>query len=460
MLSPGDAVLAGVSGGPDSVALIHILNRLAGEFRISIGVAHLDHGLRGEASRRDARYVAELAEGLGIPCFSARRDVAGYQRTQRLSLEEAARQVRYEFFETTADRRGFDKIALGHHADDNAELVLMHLLRGSGPLGISGIPPVRDCRFVRPLIDLERRQIIDYLSEIGADYVTDASNADMRYERNRIRGHLIPLLREKYNPDVSRTLNRLAEILRAEEAWLAPIVTDLLERCCIAEGPDRITLSLPALRELAPAARRRVLRAAVKRVKGDLRRIGLAHIDRLCREIPGGACRGNRTLHLPDRIQAMRTRSEIVIVQAARPLRAERLPPDTPAFEYRVDGPMELWIQPIGRRLRFSVMPAGDADHWKDAPPDMAFMDVAALRFPLRVRNVLPGDRFTPLGLQGTQKLKSFFINNKVPAAERRRCPLVLSGDAIVWVAGHRIADPVKVTGTSKNLLKVELLLA
>ena len=294
MFTPGDNILAGVSGGPDSVALVHILVRLAERFSLSIGIAHLNHCLRGRESDRDARFVAELAKRMRLPCYSARKDVERGRQARKLSPEEAARRARYEFFEETAARHRFDKIALGHHADDNAELVLMYLLRGSGPVGISGIPPMRDGRYVRPMMDLNRRRIIEFLSENSISYITDSSNTDTRYLRNRIRHQLIPLLRNDYNPDISGTLNRLADILRAEESWLAATVRELFDRCLLAEDPDRVILSVPELRKMAAAPRRRVIRMAILRVKGNLRRIGLVHVDRLAMEILDGGSRGRQ----------------------------------------------------------------------------------------------------------------------------------------------------------------------
>ncbi|WP_373501567.1 tRNA lysidine(34) synthetase TilS [Desulfococcus sp.] len=461
MLIPGDAVLAGVSGGPDSVALVHVLIRLADRFSLSMGIAHLNHCLRGEESDRDAQFVADLSRALGLPFYAGRKDIDRFRRESKLSPEEAARRARYEFFEETAVRHRFDKIALGHHADDNAELVLMNLLRGAGPVGISGIPPARDGRYVRPLLDLTRRRITEFLKENGIPFVTDSSNTDMRYTRNRIRHRLIPLLQNEYNPDIVRTLNRLAGILRAEEAWLDPVVRDLFDRCVVADGPDHVVLSVPELRRMTDAPRRRVMRQAIMQVKGSLRRIGLHHIDRLALGLPDEASGSAETIHLPCRICAIRTGREIRIVRKERPLRQACAVLAEPAFHYQVPGPMELRVAEIGRRLRFSAVEAEKAGDWANARPDTAFLDMAKLRFPLVVRNVRNGDRFAPLGLRGTQKMKTFFINSKVPVEARRRCPVLVSGDDdIIWVAGHRIAESVKVTASSEILLKVQLLLA
>ncbi|WP_428153114.1 tRNA lysidine(34) synthetase TilS [Desulfococcus sp.] len=466
MLTPGDVVLVGVSGGPDSVALLHVLVRIAERLSFSIGVAHLNHGLRGGASDGDARFVAEIADALHLPCHSARREVAAYRRTRKLSPEEAARSARYEFFEDTAVSHGYNKIALGHHADDNAELVMMYLLRGSGPAGIAGIPPVRDGRYVRPMSNVSRRQIIAFLSKNGIGYRIDGSNADVRFTRNRIRHRLIPMLQKDYNPRISHTLNRLADILRAEEEWLDPLVREMFERCRLKGSVDSVVLSVPELDRIGLAPRRRIIRMAISRIKGDLRRIELAHIDRVSVEMLAVSSVRTKTIHLPDRIRVTRTDAALCICRESVPLRRMSLSSSPPDYDYQVADvpthwkPTELRIAEIGGRLQFSMASVEDVDGWRKTSPDTAFFDMAAIHFPLTVRNFRPGDRFTPLGFSGTQKLKAFFINNKIPVALRRQCPLLLSDEKIIWVVGHRIAEKAKVVASSKNLLKVQLLLA
>ena len=195
MVQNGDAVLVAVSGGADSVALVYILLELAPQYSFRMAIAHLNHCLREKESDRDEAFVASLAKKLELPFYIGREDVLRYQKRHRLSLEDAARQVRYRFYDSIAAKYGYGKIALGHHADDNAELVLMNLLRGSGPLGLSGIPPVRDNRIVRPLINLRRSEIMDYAAVKKLDYVTDSSNWNLKFHRNKIRARLIPQLK-------------------------------------------------------------------------------------------------------------------------------------------------------------------------------------------------------------------------------------------------------------------------
>ncbi|MBU1163704.1 MAG: tRNA lysidine(34) synthetase TilS, partial [Proteobacteria bacterium] len=192
MIEPGDSVIVGVSGGPDSVALLHIILSLAQQFSLRVGVAHLNHSLRQKDSDDDAEFVESLARKFDLPCYIKKEDVSKYRHEKKLSLEEAARIVRYRFFESVAEKYMFNKIALGHNAEDNAELVIMRLLRGSGPLGISGIPPVRNGKIIRPLIKLTKSELLEFLAVNELKFVLDKSNNDQRYLRNRIRHHLIP----------------------------------------------------------------------------------------------------------------------------------------------------------------------------------------------------------------------------------------------------------------------------
>jgi tRNA(Ile)-lysidine synthase len=266
MVVSGTAVLVGVSGGPDSVALLHILQHLTCEYGLRLAVAHLNHGLRKEADD-EAEFVATLSAGLGLACFIKKEDVSHYRHRHRLSLEEAARIRRYAFYDDIAARHHFDKIALGHQADDNAELVLMFMIRGSGPVGFAGIPPVRAGRIIRPLIRLPRRDILDYLKTVGLAYVTDHSNRDMRFMRNRIRSHLVPLLRRSYNPKISAALNRLADIQREEQDWIEGIVDTLYRDVRLTDDANRLHLSITQLMRQPKAAQRRIIRKAIGRHK-------------------------------------------------------------------------------------------------------------------------------------------------------------------------------------------------
>lgn len=464
MLRVKDSVLVGVSGGPDSVALVHMLHDLSSALSLRLGVAHLNHALRGQDADNDADFVSSLAGKLDLPFYLKKEDIGAYAQKERLSLEEAARLVRYAFYDEIACKHHYNKIALGHHADDNAESILMFILKGTGPAGMAGIAPVREGRIIRPLIRLTRRQIMRYLDAKHLPHVTDSSNLDPNFMRNRIRNQLIPVLQSAYNPGIIQTLNRFGEIFRSEEEWLTNLLVPLYESVVTHTGKNSVRLSLKGLRGLHEAARRRVIRKAIAAAKGDLRRISFAHVASATRLLRAD-CKG-RSLDFPDRIRLQKIGDELVIVQEIKDLRkisakTSRMQPE--ALRYRIrepgDAPETVHIEKAGL-LRLTAMSAENLPELHKTGQRVAFFDMNKLQFPLLLRNFKPGDRFTPLGIKGSQKVKKFFIDHKIPRDQRQRCLILLSGDRIAWVVGHRIGEPFKIEPATRRVLKVELQLA
>ena len=461
MLKEKDSVVVGVSGGPDSVALLHVLRALAARFSLKLGIAHLNHCLRQNDSDKEAAFVETLSNRLDLPCHIHKEDVHEYQIKNKLSLEEAARRVRYTFLYRVAETHRYNKIALGHHSDDNAELVLMNLFRGSGPLGLTGIPPVRDGKIIRPLIKLSRSEIIDYLNQNRLKYVSDPSNKDTRYLRNSVRHKLIPLLKTAYNPKISETLNRLSSIIHSEEAWIEDVIHPLFEKTVLDVQDDRITFSASMLDRLHTAAQRRILRKAISSIKGDLRRISFVNIDAVLHLLEKGPTYGR--LDLPDRIRIRRSGDVIVISQeksALRNLDVKSGHSKPFVFEYNIAKPESVFIKEIGAHLEFSEMSTETMPDDCYAGQYTGFFDKDTLCFPMVLRNYRPGDAFRPMGMDGTQKLKKFFIDKKVPRNERIKCPILLNRNKIIWIVGHRADESVVITPSTRNVLKVEFFLA
>ena len=463
MVEAGETVLAGVSGGPDSVTLVHVLLALAPKFSFRVAMAHLNHGLRQNESARDEAFVVSLAGQLDLPLHVERQDVRRYQKNHHLSPEEAARRVRYRFYHAVASKFGYDKIALGHHSDDNAELILMVMLRGSGPLGLSGIPPLRDNQIIRPLIDIKRSEIMDFIAEKELDYVEDSSNADLQHLRNRIRNRLIPQLKTEYNPRLIGSLNRLASILEAEERWIEDLIRPIFEKVIVFDKQGRIGLDISRLNQQTIAVRRRLIRKAVLRVKGNLRRMTFVHVEAAVKLAQKGPDSG--VLDLPDRIRISRQNDVLIMSREARDLRhlvADPLLSLTPDYEYRLAGPGEIFVKEAALQIRFSEIPSAQASDWHPSVHEKraAYFDMEKICFPLVIRNFRPGDRFSPLGVIGRQKLKKFFIDHKVSRSQRAKCPIVLSRNEIIWVVGQRLDNAVKIGPQTRRILKAELLLA
>lgn len=463
MFQAGDALLVGVSGGPDSVALLHVLYRLAERFAVKLGIAHLNHCLRQNESDRDEQFVLSLAERLTLPCFCKKVNVPEYRKTRRLSLEEASRQVRYQFFQETAQQHRFGKIVLAHHRDDNAELTLMYLFRGSGPLGLAGIPPVRG-NIVRPLINVSKDMIIDFLDSKQLPYISDKSNQDRRFVRNRIRHDLLPALKQAYNPKIIRTVARTASILRDEEGWIEKTLEPVYHELISQTAPGTVGMSARQVKKHDAAVQRRVIRKAISTVKGDLRRIAFQHIESAIRLICNGPSSGR--IDLPGKIRIAREYDRVEIVKENFNLREAAAKPDTAghngtaSFEYAITVPGVLFVKEIELKIEFSETVLKKSLDLSLCGQRATYFDMSKLRFPMILRNVRPGDRFKPLGLNGTQKLKKFFINNKIPRSTRKKCPVLLSEGKVVWVVGHCIDDRVKVVASTQKVLKAELLLA
>ena len=466
MLKENDSVLVGVSGGADSVALIHILNEIAHFFSLKLGVAHLNHSLRGNESDNDASFVASVADKLHLPCFIEKKDVIKYKTENGLSLEEAGRRVRYAFFEDIAQSKGYNRIALGHTCDDNAELVLMYLIRGSGPLGLSGIPPVRpvleyDLSIIRPLIKTSRKEIIDYISEKNLSYVTDKSNLDEKYLRNRIRHRLIPELKAGYNLKIVETLNRLASVVRSEEEWMENELKSIFNKNTLFKENNRIVFSVSGMNALHPAVKRRAARSAIAGVKGDLRRISYSHIELVLAQLEGNSEKWS--LDLPDRIRVSKTGGNLVISKEENALRSiisKHGIRDQDHYEYVINEPGRVYAEKEGFKVVFSEIKNVTLEYIRQSGPGVAFFDMDKINFPLVLRNRLPGDRFTPLGMTGSKKVSKYLINKKVPGESRLKLPVMLSNCKIIWLAGYVIDDSVKVTLNTRKILMAELFLA
>jgi len=443
------------------MALLHVFDAIATDFDLKLGVAHLNHGLRGTEADRDADFVAEAAARLGFKFYGSKRDVLDHKRRRRLSLEEAARQVRYEFFETIARQNGYNRIATGHHADDNAELVLMNFLRGAGPQGFSGIPYIRpspdgQISIVRPLLDLTKDQIAEFMAANDLKVVVDRTNFSLRHTRNRIRHKLIPLLKTHYNENIIETLNRTAEIFTAEQVWVAQEVKPRFDSCLLESTPDRVVLCVKRLCKNPLAVRRRIVRQAIKKLKGSLRGVTLSHTEAVLALMKSSA--GTKQAHLPGGLQVERTQKSLIF--STGNAREVALQKKTWSYAYNLAEPGAKKIPEAGVTIKVSLVALKDMPDWRQIGNKTAYCDADAVSFPLTVRNFKPGDRFKPLGLSGSQKVKDFFINNKVDPKKRRLCPLVLHQEKIIWIAGYRVAESVKIGPQTRNVLKMELLLA
>ncbi len=442
LFKTGETVVVAVSGGADSVALLDILVHLEEE-RLHLVVAHLNHGLRGAASDEDEAFVSRLAARYQLPFASKRVAVAQLAQESRLSLEDAGRKARYAFFAETAATRAATSIALAHHLDDQAETVLIRLLRGAGGAGLSAMGSSSQGNLKRPLLQVSRAQIESYLNSAGLSHRNDASNADTAILRNSIRHELIPFLR-RYNPKVSERLAATAQILAGDQELLEQFTeTAYLRLAC--RLPDALTLEIEGLLREPHALRLRLYRRALLEVRGDLRHIALTHLEAI--ERLALSDRSNARLKLPGDCLAVRSYGTLGFQ------RGEATAGQTWQFTVEGEGSFSL---PTGRRLSVARVPRPallDA-----GSPRVAYLSPERAPFPWLLRGFAPGDRFRPLGMSGEQKVKDLFINEKIPPGRRPAVPLLLSAGRILWVAGIKMADDARVTAPSDAVLRVEIL--
>lgn len=416
LLTPGDRVLVALSGGADSVALLHLLHALAPTFPLTVLAAHLDHGMRLESSA-DADFVRSLCARLGVVLVEGRVDVPALAEERRRGLEETARDARRQFLRQAAAQHGCAAIALGHHRDDQAETVLFRLLRGSALSGLAAMRP-RSAPFIRPLLFFSRRQIREFLAGRRLPFVEDASNRDLTFTRNRIRHQLLPLLRD-FNPRIEEHLTRFSSRLALEENYWEFEERRLLVELC-RFGESEVWLERGALLALHPAVRLRLLRRTLLSVRGDLLGVAACHLEAI--ESMLLAARPQAELHLPG-AWAGRRYEQLWLRSAA--------PEASPPFLFTIDGP-GVYPLPGGGELQVVLAGAALGEDQRTVE-----FDAARVSFPLTLRSPHPGDRFRPAGTGGSKKLKDFLIDTKVPR-ERRQCLPLVAETEVLWVVGMR----------------------
>lgn len=413
-LPKGAGVLVGLSGGGDSVALLHLFLQVAPFFSLHVQAAHLNHAIRAE-SGQDVAFVQRLCSEWQVPLAIERLDVPRLARERGQGLEEAGHELRREFLQRTAGSLGCDFIALGHHRGDQAETLLMRLVRGSGLTGLAAMSPVNNT-IIRPLLDFSKKQVESYLVAIDQAFLQDASNEDLYYTRNRIRHRLLPEL-AGLNPRLEENLAALSQRVALEEGFWQQEVRRNLDTLRKA-GDGESWLDRTALLALHPALRARVLRQALREVRGDLRGIDAVHIEALEKLLKGVAPQVEA--HLPAAWAGRRY--ECLWLRSAPPVVA------TP-FAIEISEPGEVLL-PDGQRMIFSL----EASSQGESPAAVEF-PAQLVSFPLVVRSFRPGDRFHPCGAPGSRKLKKFFIDAKIAKETRASVPL-LEGNQILWLAG------------------------
>ncbi len=468
MLQPGETVGVAVSGGADSVALLRLLDDLRDTLGVRLLVAHFNHRLRGADADADEQFVAQLAAERGLEFVCAREDVAAQARAHGWNLEDAGRRLRYRFFSSLAEARRSTRVAVAHTADDQAETLVAHLLRGTGPAGLGGIYPVAG-PIVRPLLDVRRQELRAYLQAAGQAWCEDRSNADCTRLRARIRHGVLPQLEQNFAPGVVERLNRLARLAREDEVFWTALVDDRF-RALVERAPAGLSLRIPdllaplalpgAAGQSFPALSKRLLRRIFQELKDDRGQMTSKHVDQvmhLARE-----CLSGHRAHLPGGVVVDRSFDQLVFSRAegrtGRPAGHATVRSE-PAYQYVVSlettGSAAISVPEIGRRFRLKVIDW--PPHARDTKMQAEALDADRLRPPLVLRSWRPGDSYRPLGRRRTRKLKRLLLENRVAFRERPGWPVLTSAGALAWARGLPVAEEFAAqAGTKTGLLIAE----
>lgn len=461
MLDILDGVVVAVSGGPDSVALLDVLKHLSAEYKLRLIVAHLNHGLRPVYADEEESFVHQLSGRLGLVCESKRMDIALLSRVRKMSIEETAREQRYLFFEEVRHKHSAQKIALGHHAQDQAETVLMNLLRGSGREGLRGMQPLREGLYIRPLLGITRAEIRQYLTGRKLPSMIDFSNADDSCFRNRVRHHLIPELKARYNPRLEDILCRTAEILNQEDDYLKWMVKQLCadQQMVQTDATHReMRIRISRCLGLHEALQNRLIKQMLLNGAQKTQGIGYRHIHAV-KALMQGACPSG-LLHLPFN---MEVRREYDVLMIGRRKKAPREPEHRTSPGGHCDGgiiagdiniPGRVPVESQKRILCLDFVDRSDV-HFGDSR--IAYLDYGCIEPPMMIRTLQPGDRIQPLGMLGMKKLKNYFIDRKIPRRCRGQIPLLVDSHSVIWIAGQLLSERVKLTDKTTKILKIEM---
>lgn len=448
LIAPGDKVLVGVSGGADSIALLHALHWFSRIQKYSLVVVHINHMARGKDSDADADFVESVAKKLKLPFYIKKIDV-GMERLQlKTSFQDAARIIRYQFFEETLQATGGNKIALGHSADDQVETILMNIVRGTGLKGLAGIPQVRGY-IIRPFLEIHRKDLEVYLEEKNISFRNDLSNSDKKYVRNRIRHELIPHL-ETYNPSVKKCLQEMSGIAREEDSLLSQMVRDIFkQKSRFLEGDEKnIVWGIDDFQSYPIALRQRLVREIFCRITGDMQAITAHHVQQIINLF--NYPKSGKALNIPREVTVTCSYDSVLFTKVIGGI-CENEPLVKPIT---VPGSTEL----LEGKIRIQTQILADKKIFSSFDPErQAFLDLGVTGLIIKARFFRAGDRFCPLGMTGNKKLKSFFIDRKVPRSMRSQIPILTNAnDDIIWVYGLRISQYYRVTDKTEKVLFIE----
>lgn len=461
-------IIVALSGGPDSVCLLHLLHRLSQEMELELHAVHVNHQLRGAAADHDEQYAAGICKRLGIPVTVYSYDIQSIAKERCISTEDAGRQMRYQSFFQEKEKWHAQVIAVAHNQNDQAETVLMRLMRGTGIAGLGGMEYRRDDGVVRPVLDLSREQIEEYCREWELDPCIDQTNLESIYIRNRIRLELVPYMQKYFNTNVTAACCRLAAIAREETSLIDDVLSAEMEYCISRQEDGSIYLLLEKVQQMHPALRHRCMQKILLEL-GLVQNLGFSHLEQADKIILQGADTEDAPYTLKETVN-----SEISVQRRHSPNNASEYKGEIKTVEF----PQGFRMERKGHELRFFKMENTDVKKcasngvitekllkndgqtdWKTMPWSVRCFDYDKIQhagLPLLLRTRKPGDYIQPLGMKGTKKLQDYFTDRKISREKRDYIPLVCLGQEVIWVIGGQINENFKVTNLSENILVLE----
>ncbi|WP_373483967.1 tRNA lysidine(34) synthetase TilS [Acetobacterium sp.] len=454
ILEAGDHVLIGVSGGADSLALLYFLDKFAGMFHIAIGVAHLHHGLRGQAADADETFVKNFCQDRNIPFFSRQRNIQEISRTEKISIEEAGRKERYGFFMTIAQNHGYNRIAMGHHINDQAETMLMRLIRGTGVKGVSGIKSSRDNLYIRPFLCLEKKEILNYCEKNKLEFRTDATNFQKDYTRNKIRLDIMPMVLE-INPRAEVHFNEFTKIANEYEAFFEKYV-DQIEEHILVSKENMVVIDRDLWLKEEPVVQKEILRRSIFKFKGSLKEIEYNHITAFY-----SLLNSDKTIweiHFPHDIQISRRYDRVMVTEKQEAEGAIILPkPILPNKTYlfskeRLIVETKFVTQDEFRKKRCFFSKEMENHSEK-------YFDYDRIKGILVLRSRRSGDYFYPTGVAGKKSIKKYYIDKKIDRNRRNEIPLLVTDAEVLWILGYAINQRFLADDDTKNIIRVTYLM-
>lgn len=442
MIKYGDGIVVGLSGGPDSMCLLHVLYQLKDRYGLKLYAAHINHMLRGEAADEDQKACEDFCSNLGVKCYVLRADINSIAESKGVSTEMAGRDVRYDFFNDVMEKTSSVKIAVAHNMNDQAETILMHMMRGTGLDGLVGIRPVRGNRIIRPIVKITRNEIEEYCQLNELPVRIDKTNLEPVYSRNKVRLELIPYIQKNFNPDIISSLARMGELVSKDEEYMQETASKVFQKYCYIR--EEKVIIYKDVFTYHPSIISRVIRKAIFKVKGNVNNIQSVHIDNI---INLQKCNTGKFTKVPGNIIINNVYGDIVISIDVK----KKPSVENSEFSLQIG---KNYIESMGITVNIANVNK-DNISYKNGRGKRYFSIDGVNEITLRNRR--EGDRFTPLGLSGSKKLKDVFINLKIPREERDTIPLLCFDQSISWIVGYGISDKYKVNNKTQNVIEVSV---